>query len=74
MRLSRPTGFLNRDDLQKSPSEAEGRSPFGNKVGEDDLSPSGEEKGRAPSGENEVRFMVRGDLKEAAGPLSAGGR
>jgi hypothetical protein len=79
-RLSLSTGFLNLDDLRNAPSgEEEGRFPFGDEVGEeeeeeDGRPPSGQKNGRPPSGEDEGRFMVKGDRKEAEGPLSVGGR
>jgi hypothetical protein len=79
-RLSRSTGFHNRDDLRKPPSgEEEGRPPFGDKVGNEvevevDPVPSGEEKGRPPFGEEKGRFKVRGDRNDAVGSSVVGGR
>jgi hypothetical protein len=74
-KLSLSTGFLNLDDLRKSPSGAEGR-------GRGSRPPSGADgseeapfalEGSRPRG----RFMVRGDRKDSVGPSledSEGGR
>jgi hypothetical protein len=61
-KLSRSTGFLNRDDLRKSPSEEEGTSPFGEEGGtkeesRDGRPPSGDENGRPPSGSENGRDL-----------------
>jgi hypothetical protein len=79
-KFSRSTGLRSLDDLRKSPSGAEeGCTPFGDEEGEDGiLPPSGEEVCGPPSVEKEGRFIgkgrfvVRGDRKDASGPLPAG--
>jgi hypothetical protein len=65
-RLSLSTGFLNLDDLRKSPFGKDGSRP---PSGADEAAPSAIEGGRLRG-----RFMVRGDRKDAVGPSLEGGK
>jgi hypothetical protein len=78
-RLSLSTGFLNLDDLRKSPFGEDGSRPPSGEDGRGSRPPSGADgsveapfaiEGSRPLG----RFMVRGDRKDAVGPLLEGGR
>ena len=75
-RFSRSTGFRNLEERRTAPSGDEDASPFGEE--EENLPPSGTERGRPPSGVKEGRLvgrglvLVRGDLKDASGPLTEG--
>jgi hypothetical protein len=67
-RLSLSTGFLNLDDLRKSPFGEDGSRPPSGADGSEEAPFAIE--GSQPRG----RFMVRGDQKDAVGPSLEGGK